>query len=312
VTRPFTPELSRRALLLLAGAAAISTALPRREALGQAAAPLTRVIPSSGERIPGIGMGTWLTFDVVAVGPVLDRRVEILRRFFDAGGALIDSSPMYGHAEGVVGRCLEELDNDGGLFSATKVWSPFGWQGERQIEESHELWGVRRFDLFQIHNLRAWETHAETLRAHREAGRARYLGVTTSHGRRHDEMARLIAEESFDFVQLTYNLLDREAEARLLPVAAEHGRAVIVNRPFRGGSLIASLEGHPLPPWAAEIDCATWPQLLLKWIVSHPAVTCAIPATSDPDHMTENMKAAHGPLPDEAMRRRLVRIVEDL
>jgi diketogulonate reductase-like aldo/keto reductase len=307
---PMRETWSRRDVLKVLGVAAGACVMGG--AAGSRSGLLTKEIPSSGERIPGIGMGTWLTFDVVAVGSVLDRRVEILRRFFDAGGALIDSSPMYGHAEGVVGRCLEELDNDGGLFSATKVWSPFGWQGERQIEESHELWGVRRFDLFQVHNLRAWETHFETLQEHREAGRVRYLGMTTSHGRRHDEMARLIAEESFDFVQLTYNLLDREAEARLLPVAAEHGRAVIVNRPFRGGSLIDALEGRPLPPWAAEIDCATWPQLLLKWIVSHPAVTCAIPATSDPDHMTENMKAAQGPLPDEPMRRRLVRIVEDL
>ena len=257
-------------------------------------------------------MGTWLTFNVLPVGGLLDARVEVLRRFFDAGGALVDSSPMYGRSESVVGACLERLSNDGGLFSATKVWTPLQLLGRGQIDDSHELWGVEVLDLLQVHNMVAWEAHLETLRERQAAGRLRYAGITTSHGRRHAEMEAVLAEERFDFVQLTYNLLDREAEARLLPLAADRGIAVIANRPFRRGALIGALAGRPLPPWAAEIDCATWPQLLLKFVVSHPAVTCAIPATSQPEHMSENMAAAHGELPDASMRRRLVRWVEEL
>jgi len=273
---------------------------------------LTKPIPSSGEQLPVLGMGSWITFDVVPVGRFLDTRVEVLRRFFAAGGALIDSSPMYGRSEDVIGHCLRRLPKDRGLFSATKVWTPLAWHGRRQIAASEELWGEERFDLLQIHNMLSWEAHLETLQELKAAGGVRYLGITTSHGRRHEEMARVIAAQPFDFVQLTYNLLDREAEARLLPLAAERGLAVIVNRPFRRGALIDTFEGRPLPPWAGEIDCESWPQFLLKFVVSHPAVTCAIPATSRPDHMVENMAAARGRLPDAAMRQRMIRYVESL
>lgn len=307
---------SRRAFLKGLGVAAAAWALPGP--LRSAVAPggrgdlLTKAIPATGERIPVLGMGTWITFDVPDLFGLRASRVEVLRRFFDAGGAMIDSSPMYGRSEATVGHCLRELSNDEGLFSATKVWTPVRWHGRRQIAESEELWGVERFDLLQIHNLLSWEAHLETLREMKAEGGVRYLGVTTSDGRRHEAMERMIVEQPFDFVQLTYNILDREAEARLLPAAAEHGRAVIVNRPFRGGDLVDDLEGKPLPRWAAEIGCVSWPQFLLKFIVSHPAVTCAIPATSQPDHMSENMRAAYGRLPDAAMRRRMVRYVEGL
>ena len=312
---------SRREFLRTLGVAATACAVPggpgvlRLLAADRPARPaglLTQPIPATGERVPVLGMGSWITFDVPDLLGLREPRVEVLRRFFDAGGAMIDSSPMYGRSEDTIGHCLRRLSNDGGLFAATKVWTPTRWHGRRQIEASEELWGVRRFDLLQIHNMLSWEAHLETLLAMKEEGRVRYVGITTSHGRRHEAMARVIAEQPFDFVQLTYNLLDREAEARLLPLAAEHGRAVIVNRPFRRGALIDALEGRPLPPWAGEIDCATWPQFLLKFVVSHPAVTCAIPATSNPDHMAENMGAAYGRLPDARMRERMVRYVEGL
>ncbi len=273
---------------------------------------LTKAIPSTGERIPVLGMGTWITFNVLPIGGLLDTRVEVLRRFFAAGGGMIDSSPMYGQSEKTVGACLERLDDDGGLFSATKVWTPLQALGRGQIEDSHELWGVDRFDLLQVHNLVAWEAHLETLRERKAAGKVRYLGVTTSHGRRHDELKAVMKSQPLDFVQLTYNILDREAEARLLPLAADRGIAVIANRPFRRGALIDRFRGEPLPPWAADLGCATWPQFLLKFIVSHPALTCAIPATAEPAHMSENLAAARGEMPDAKTREKMVRWVEGL
>jgi diketogulonate reductase-like aldo/keto reductase len=243
---------SRRAFLKTLGLAAAACAVSGGPgALGLLAADrpasraglLTKAIPATGERVPVLGMGSWITFDVPDLLGLREPRVEVLRRFFGAGGAMIDSSPMYGRSEATIGHCLRRLSGDGGLFAATKVWTPSQWHGRRQIEESEELWGVRRFDLLQIHNMLSWEAHLETLLAMKEEGRVRYVGITTSHGRRHEAMERVIAEQPFDFVQLTYNLRDREAEARLLPLAAEHGRAVIVNRPFRRGALIDDLEG---------------------------------------------------------------------
>ncbi|HVS02071.1 MAG TPA: aldo/keto reductase [Thermoanaerobaculia bacterium] len=281
--------------------------------LPAAAGPRTQPIPISGERVPVIGMGSWLTFDVPPLGPLVDTRVEVLRAFFAAGGGMIDSSPMYGHAEDVIGRCLRRLGAAARpLFAATKVWTPLAWHGRRQVEDSFRLWGVERFSLLQIHNMVSWEGHYETLRALQAEGRVRYVGITTSHGRRHRELETALRAKPFDFVQLTYNLGDREAEARLLPLAAERGIAVIANRPFRRGDLIDRLAARPLPSWAAEIDCQGWPQVLLKFVVSHPAVTCAIPATSDPEHMVENMGASRGRLPDAALRRRMVREVAPL
>jgi len=270
-----------------------------------ASARLAKPIPSSGERLPAIGMGTWITFNVGDDPQALGVRAEILRAFFAAGGGMIDSSPMYGSAEAVVGKTLAVLDRPAGLFSATKVWTDSGDHGPAEIAESQRLWGVERFDLLQIHNLLAWPAHLETLKAMKADGRLRYLGVTTSHGRRHAELEQIMESEAIDFVQLTYNIADREAEDRLLPLAVERGIAVIANRPLRGGELVARTKGHPLPGWAAEIGCTGWPQVLLKFIVSHPAVTCAIPATSQVAHMRENMGAGLGPMPDAALCRRM-------
>jgi diketogulonate reductase-like aldo/keto reductase len=228
------------------------------------------------------------------------------------GGGMIDSSPMYGSSEEVIGYGLERISNTQGLFSATKVWTPLQALGVRQMASSRRLWGVERFDLMQIHNLLNWQGHLETLLADKAQGRTRYLGVTTSNGRRHRALEKVMAEQPLDFVQFTYNILDREAEPRLLPLAAERGLAVIINRPFRRKQLFHLFERHPLPAWAGEFDCANWAQFFLKFIVSHPAVTCAIPATSRADHMRENMGALYGRLPEAKMRQRMIRYVESL
>lgn len=274
--------------------------------------PIRRAIPKSGEGLPVVGMGSWITFNVGDDPALRDDRVEVLRTFFQAGGALIDSSPMYGSSEEVIGHCLARLDNDEALFSATKVWTPFQWLGRKQMAESEQLWGTKRFDLMQIHNLLDWEAHLETLTEWKAAGRVRYIGITTSHGSRHEEMAAIMKTQPIDFVQFTYNILDREAEAQLLPLAAERGLGVLINRPFQRGSLIDKFTRHPLPDWAGEIDAKNWAQFLLKFIVSHPTITCAIPATSRVDHMKENMGAALGRLPDQAMRQRMIDYAERL
>ncbi len=271
-----------------------------------------RPIPSSGEQIPILGMGTWLTFDVGDYPDLIARRAQVLQAFLAGGGGMVDSSPMYGSSEKTVGACLELLDNHAELFTATKVWTPGRWLGIQQMEDSMALWGLPRFDLMQIHNMLDWQTHLETLKAWKAEGRVRYIGITTSHGRRHEEMARALAREPFDFVQLTYNLLDREAESRLLPMAADRGIAVIVNRPFRRGGLFDELAGKPLPAWAPEIGCSSWAHFFLKFVLSHPHVTCAIPATTRVDHMQENLQAARDDLPDPSMRRRMLDYVEKL
>lgn len=294
----------------MAGAGAVALAGPPRA--GGAPAVLTKPIPATGEAIPVIGMGSWITFNVGGDAAMRAERAKVLRRFFELGGAVVDSSPMYGSSEEVIGDGLKRLPLPPALFAATKVWTMTRAMGVSQMEESRALWGVARFDLMQIHNLLDWETHLGTLREWKATGRARYIGVTTSHGRRHDELERALLAHPFDFAQFTYNIGDREAEDRLLPLVAERGIAVLANRPFRQGALLDDLAGRPLPDWASEIGCANWAQFLLKFIVSHPVVTCAIPATSRVDHMSENMGAAIGTLPDAAMRRRMIDYVESL
>jgi len=306
------PSLSRRAVLAaLAGAGALTFLgpAPARAAPGPL---LTKPIPSSGEALPLVGLGTWITFNVGDDGQARDARAEVMRAFFEAGGQMIDSSPMYASAQPVIGHGLAKLGRPASLFSADKVWTSSGEAGPSQIEESRRLWGIPRFDLVQIHNLRAWEEHLPTLREMQAAGEVRYIGITTSEGRRHDDFEAIMEREKLDFVQLTYNILDREAEERLLPLAAERGIAVIANRPFRQGALMDRVERHPLPGFAAELDAANWAQFLLKFIVSHPAVTCAIPATTSVEHVRENMGACLGRLPDEGLRARMAAYVADL
>ncbi|WP_287324420.1 aldo/keto reductase [Mesorhizobium sp.] len=270
-----------------------------------------RAVPSSGEMLPAVGLGTWITFNV-GDDPVLrDECAEVMAAFFAAGGRMIDSSPMYGSSQPAIGYGLEKLGRPEALFSAEKVWTSSA-DGPAQIEQSRRFWGVPRFDLVQVHNLVAWETHLETLFAMKADGRIRYVGITTSEGRRHDLFEQIMRAHPLDFVQLTYNVVDREAEQRLLPLAAERGMGVIVNRPFRQGALTGQLQGEALPDWAAGIGAATWAQFILKLIVSHPAVTVAIPATTRVDHVRENLLAATGPLPDAAMRERMAAYVRDL
>jgi len=291
------------------GVAAGLAPMPLRAAGPQ---PIRRAVPASGEMLPVIGMGTWITFNV-GDDPVLRaERVKVLRTFFDRGGALIDSSPMYGSAEEVIGHGLARIDNDDALFSATKVWTPFQALGRKQMAESEKLWGTKRFDLMQVHNLVDWDAHLETLVDWKADGRVRYIGMTTSHGGRHEELSQIMQTQPIDFVQFTYNILDREAESRLLPLAADRGLGVLINRPFQRGALIDRMERHPLPDWAQEFDAENWAQFLLKFIVAHPAITCVIPATSRVDHMRENMAAGTGRLPDAAMRQRMIRYVESL
>jgi diketogulonate reductase-like aldo/keto reductase len=232
--------------------------------------------------------------------------------FFAAGGRLIDSSPMYGSAQAVIGDGLARLAHPAGLFAADKVWISSGDDGPAQIEESRAHWGIPRFDLLQVHNLLAWEDHLATLFAMKAGGKLRYVGITTSHGRRHDDIEAIIKREPIDFVQVTYNVVDREVEKHILPLAADKGIAVIVNRPFQQGALIDAVERHALPDFAAELGATNWAQVLLKFIISHPAVTCAIPATSKVEHVRENMAAARGILPDEALRRRIAAHVGQL
>lgn len=257
-------------------------------------------------------MGTWITFNVGSDPVARDACTEVMDAFFASGGKMIDSSPMYGSAQTVIGDGLDKLGHPDTLFSADKVWTSGGGEGPTQIEESRKHWGIPRFDLLQVHNLLAWEAHLDTLLAMKAGGELRYVGITTSHGRRHGEFEKIMQRHDLDFVQLTYNIADREAEDRLLPLAREKGIAVIVNRPFRQKALIRRFEGEPLPEWASEIDAGNWAQFLLKFIVSHPAVTCAIPATSQVAHVRENMDAARGPMPDEAMRARMAGYIREV
>jgi diketogulonate reductase-like aldo/keto reductase len=296
--------VQRRNFLIFASLAGVS--LPALSQPAGAPGSLTRPIPVSGERIPAIGMGTWLTFDVKPGEPVRRDLLMVLQAFFDGGGTVIDSSPMYGDAEDVVGELLPQVRGRERVFAATKVWTLGEEAGIGQMEQSRQLWRLPRVHLMQVHNLLDWNQHLKTLRRMKDAGKVRYIGVTTSHGRRHDELERIMRREPIDFVQFTYNMVDRRAEERLLPLARDLGKAVIINRPFDGGAMFAQVRGRALPAWARELGCATWSQLFLKWIVAHPAVTCAIPATSRVTHMKENMGALLGVLPDAQQRQRMV------
>lgn len=284
-----------------------ATSSAMRPSVAADAPALRRSIARSGLSVPVIGMGTWLTFDVGDAVAERERRARVLDAFFAGGGGMIDSSPMYGRAERVVGDLLAESgpQRGGELFAATKVWTPFDRSGPRQVAESLELWRLPRLDLVHVHNLLNWRAHLQMLRGLKDAGQVRSIGITTSHGRRHDEMLEIMRREPLDAIQITYSIADDSAE-HVLAEAAGRGIAVVVNRPFDGGSLVDRANRLPLPAWLREeLDCTHWSQVLLKWIVSHPAVGCAIPATTDPAHMAENMAAARGRMPDATMRRRI-------
>lgn len=305
-------QTTRRTWLHGALAAAATCALPPIGVRAQAAPVTTKVIPSSGEQIPAVGLGSWVTFNVGNDQPLLDECAAVIAAFFEAGGRMIDSSPMYGSSQPTIGYGLKKLAFPQKLFAAEKVWTSSATAGPGQIEESRAYWGVPRFDLLQVHNLLTWERHLETLKGMKAAGKLRYVGVTTSHGRRHEDIEKIIAAGGIDFVQVTYNMADREAADRILPMARERGIAVIINRPYRRGELIEHYAPRPLPSWVAETGAATWPQFLLKYVISHPGVTCAIPATANVAHVRENLGAATGAMPDEAMRKRMLDYVRQI
>lgn len=301
--------MDRRTALALLGLAASRPALAASGA-SPAPTPRTKPIPSTGQAIPVVGLGTWITFNVGRDPQGRKQSTEVMRAFFAAGGRVVDSSPMYGSSQSVVGEALQALGRPAALFSADKVWTSS--DGAQQVEASRQLWGVPRFDLLQVHNLLSWQDQLPLLQKMKEAGRVRYVGITTSEGRRHGDFEKLMAEHRLDFVQLTYNPADREAERRLLPLARERGIAVLANRPFQEGALLERVRRQALPAWAADLQCTTWAQLVLKFIVSHPAVTCAIPATTSVVHVRENLAAASGPMPDDAGRRRIAALFDKL
>jgi diketogulonate reductase-like aldo/keto reductase len=300
-------KMNRRGSLKIMGGAALGVATSSAADEGK---PVTeRAIPSSDEELPAIGLGTWQTFDVGKEASERDPLKEILKEFAALGGRLIDSSPMYGKSEEVAGDLIEELGLRKSLFIATKVWISGQDAGIRQMEESMRKLKSPVIDLMQVHNLLDAKAHLETLNKWKHEGLIRYLGVTHYHAGGHEAVEEMIASESLDFIQINYSVAEREAERRLLPLAKDRGVAVIVNRPFAGGELFASLKEKPLPGFAAEIGCTSWAQLMLKFIISHPAITCAIPATSKVKHLRDNMGALTGPLPDEAMRKRIAAAV---
>jgi len=273
---------------------------------------IERTIPKSGERIPAVGLGTWQTFDVGAGEAARAGPREVLKLFAAAGARVVDSSPMYGRAETVVGDLAAELNLSGKLFLATKVWTSGQRAGIAQMERSMQRLHTTKLDLMQVHNLMDWETHLDTLAEWKKAGKVRYVGITHYTESAYDELEEVMASAAIDFVQFNYNIVRREAERRLLPLAAEHGIAVLVNRPFMGAGLFNRVRGKQLPPWAKDIDCASWAQFFLKFILSHPAVTCAIPATSKPKHALDNLGGGRGRLPDANMRERMADYVAKL
>lgn len=297
--------LTRRRLLELLAAGAASAAVVRPRVSRAADPVLERRIPSSGEMLPAVGIGTWRVFDVGTSDEARAPIKEVLRRFAELGGRAIDSSPMYGAAETVVGDVATEVGVLDRLFLATKVWTSGREAGIRQMDESFRRLRASRVDLMQIHNLLDWSTHLRTLREWKAKRRIRYVGVTHYTESAYDELERVLRAEALDFVQVNYSVDERESERRILPLARERGVAVIANRPFAEGALFGRVRGKPLPAWAVEIECDSWAQVFLKWILGNPAVTCVIPGTGKPEHLLDNMKAAAGRLPDAAMRARI-------
>ncbi len=306
--REFLPG-RRRALGLLAGAPA---ALAMGPTMTATEALITRTIPASGERLPVVGVGTWQSFDVGGDAAARAPLRDVLALFTQGGGKMIDSSPMYGSSESVAGDLLAELGLREQLFVATKVWTSGRAEGVRQMEESFRRLRVARMDLMQIHNLLDAATHTRTLQQWKRDGRVRYIGITHYTASAYAEVERWLKSGDYDFLQINYSLAEREAERRLLPLAQEMKVAVIANRPFAGAGAFRRVRGKPLPPWAQELGIASWAQYFLKWIVGHPAITCAIPGTGKPAHMKDNLGAAYGTLPDAATRERMARYFDSL
>lgn len=302
-------DARRRGLLIAAG----TLPFVMNEALSaNPGVMLRRPIPRTGEPLPVVGVGTWQTFDVGTSAPERAELKDVLRRLVEAGGSVIDSSPMYGRSEGVVGDLSAALGLRDKLFFATKVWTSGRDSGIRQMEDSLRLMRAQRMDLMQVHNLLDLDTHAKTLREWKKAGRIRYIGITHYHDGAHDDLEKLVRTKEWDFVQFNYSMAEREAERRLLPACADAGVAVLVNRPFSQGSLFPRVKGKPLPPWAGEFDCSSWGQFFLKYLLGHPAVSCVIPGTRRVSHLNDNVRSGMGRLPDAAMRKRMVEYLSRL
>ena len=305
--------MTRREAAKLIGGTAAAVVLPiTTQAAAESSTMLTRMIPSSGETLPVIGLGTWRAFDVDLTSEIRRQLEEVLSLFVKLGERGVDSSPMYGRAEEVIGELTAALGIRERLFLATKVWTRGRENGIESIERSMALLRTNRIDLMQVHNLLDVHTHLATLRQWKEQGRIRYIGVTHYNSSAFPEIEKILRTEKLDFLQINYSLMEPEAEQRVLPLAQERGVAVIVNRPFGAGDLFDKVRSKPLPGWAAEFDCRSWAQFFLKWIAAHPAVTCAIPATNKPSHLQDNLQAGTGRLPDANMRRRMAELVSSL
>lgn len=267
---------------------------------------IEKVIPSTGEKLPAIGMGTWQTFDVGIDSEKIKDLQEVLKIFVAEGGKVIDTSPMYGKSEEIVGELSTQLGLHNNLFLATKVWTSGEQQGIKQMKESARLLETDKIDLMQVHNLVDYKVHLKILKNLKEEGKIRYIGITHYTTGAYPELMKVMKDYNVDFVQFNYSIQTREAENNILPFAADHGVAVIINRPYEGGNLFAQVKGKKLPDWAEEFDCSSWGQYFLKYIISHPSVTCAIPATDNPKHLKDNMGAMKGRLPDEKTRKMMV------
>ncbi len=308
--------IKRRQVLQLGAGLFVGQALWRGgEALAAGAegsAVIQRPIPSSGELLPVIGMGTSRTFDAPADAASMAPLQEVMQAFLAGGGTVIDSSPMYGNAESRVGDLLRAMPSRPPVFAATKVWTTGREEGIAQMEESARRMAVERFDLIAVHNLLDWRTQLTTLKQWKAEGKVRYIGITTSHGRDHDQFLQVMREEPLDFVQFSYNIEDRVAEKKLLPLARDRGIATMINRPYQRGSLFAKSRNTALPAFARDLGCASWGQFYLKFILANPAVTCIIPASSKVKHMQDNMGANVGPVPDAAQRDEMLRFYQSL
>ena len=305
-------KMSRRdaARLIAAGTAGLAYSIPTaRGATSDSSAMLTRAIPSSGEKLPVVGLGSWRTFDIGSSEAERKPLREVLSQFVTLGGRLIDSSPMYGRSEEVMGEIAANLNLANKIFFATKVWTRGKEAGIASMERSFARLRTKKIDLMQVHNLVDAATQLQTMRNWKEQGRIRYIGITHYESGGFPAVESLLRGEKLDFLQINYSLGEREAEQRILPLAQERGVAVLINRPFGGGDLFSRLRAKPVPDWAAEFDIHSWAQFLLKWIVSHPAVTCTIPATNNPRHLEDNMGAGRGGLPDAATRERMTKFV---
>ncbi len=300
----------RRAILRTLGGIAASLAMNPTSA--QSSALLTRTIPSSGENLPIVGLGTWQVFDAGSDQAARAPLKEVLKSFFAAGGRVLDSSPMYGSSESVVGDLCSELNVCEPLFVATKVWTSGRDEGNRQMETSFRRLKVKQMDLMQVHNLLDVATHTKTLLDWKTQGRVRHIGITHYNSSAYGEVEKTLKAAPYDFLQINYSLGERESERRLLPYARERKVAVLINRPFAEGALFRRVKGKPLPGWAGELGIASWAQYFLKWILGHPAVTCVIPGTGRPEHMADNMEAGRGALPDEKQRQRMTAYYDSL